>query len=411
MPVQPYVYIQPPAVEPYWGGLLDACPVVPQTDTHWEYGGVEFESLACYLAASYPGGLNDLNGAGGVKVLPACLGTTQASAFAIYGGVATGSLGHNENNNAYWTERAHRIVELAGPRAVSSALWTGSGGGAPSLNAASTPLVLAAQAPGSTGEAVDIVTGVGACEKWLVDNYAGRGMIHLPRWLAPFLAQLQLMDRDPDNPRGLITKLGTKLVFGGGYDGTGPGAMARPGATYTGQLNGPTNLVGTPVGSGGSFAAATYFWKVTAFDTTGETIGSNEVSNAVVLNGSETLTWAVVNGAAGYRVYRSTASNAEVLVGATAANVRTFTDTGGAGTTPIPTTNTTGTLAIAEQQYSWIYATGQVLLLRGEIDTPATFGEALDRLGNQVRLYAEQPWLVAVDCAKAGILVRTQSIP
>lgn len=407
--VQPFVYIEPPPVDRYWGGLLDAALPIEQPSTHWEFGGVEFESLACYMSQTYPGGLNDINGAGGAKILPACMGVTQASAFAIYGGVSTGSLGHNENGNSYWTERARRIVELAGPRSVSAALWTGSGGGAPALNSATTPLVLAGQAAGDVAAAVDLVTAIGACEQWLVNNYAGRGMIHLPRFLAPFLAQLQLVKPDPDNPRVIVTTLGTKCVFGGGYDGSGPGAIARPGATYTGQLNAPTGLAGTPNASGGSFAAATYFWKVTAYDLSGETVGSNEVTNAVALNGTETLTWNATPGSAGYRIYRGTATNAETLIGTTTA--RTFTDSGSTGTTPIPTSNTTGTLAIAEQQYSWIYVTGEVLVLKGDIITPGGFAETLDRAGNQVRLFAEQPWLVAVDCAKAAILIRTQSIP
>jgi hypothetical protein len=118
-----------------------------------------------------------------------------------------------------------------------------------------------------------------------------------------------------------------------------------------------------------------------------------------------------VNGAAGYRVYRGTATNAESKV-ADVGNVTAYTDTGVTATTPIPVTNTTGTQQTAQQRYFWLYATGNVFTLAGDIETPASFGEALDRAGNQVRLLAEQPWLVGIDGGvKAAILVRTPSIP
>lgn len=411
MPVTPYVFIDPPVVEPYRHGLFShAVPLTIPENEHWEYGGVEWESLAAYKSAIYPGGLSDVNGAGGAKVLPACMGVTQATPFAVYGGVATGSLGHNENGNAYWTDRARRIVELSAQWSVENALWTGGGGALPKLNDAATPKIIAGQT-NTTDGAVDLVAGLSAIATWLGNNYAGRGFIHAPRGVAAYAAQLQLLKEDPDDPKNWETPTGAHWVFGAGYDNTGPGAVAVPGTTYTGQLNAPAGLAGTPSGTGGTFAANTYFWKVTAYDYSGETIGSNEITNAVGLNGSEALSWAGVNGAAGYRVYRGTATNAEAKV-ADVGNVLAYTDTGVATTTPIPVSNTTGTQQVAQQRYFWLYATGNVFTLAGDIETPASFGEALDRAGNQVRLLAEQPWLVGIDGGvKAAILVRTPSIP
>jgi hypothetical protein len=404
MPVVPFVYIEPPTVTPYRHGLFDVAREIKTDRPNWQYGGVEWESLASYLSVTYPGGLNDVNGSGGAKVLPACAGVTQASAFGVFGGVAAGSLGHTEQE---WVDRSRAILELSAQHAVESALWTGSGGGGPALNAAGTAKILTGQ-PNTVGGAVDMVTGLALAEKWLTDTYAGRGQIHAPRWTAPYLAQLQQVRQDRTDPELIVTVLDTKLAFGGGYDGTGPAAVAPPGATYTGGLNAPTGLAGSANVGGGSFAAATYFWKVTALDSSGETVGSNEVTNAVALNGTETLTWNAVPGATSYRVYRSTATNAELLI-ASAGNALTYTDTGITGTTPIPTTNTTGTLAIAEQQFTWIYATGETFRMSGEIFEPR-FGEALDRSGNQVRLYAEQSWIVGVDGRPGAILVKTPSI-
>ena len=410
MVAQPYVYIDPPRVAPYKHGLFSVATELKLDDDHWEYGGVEWESLACYRSAFYPGGLNDVNGAGGTKVLPACMGVTQANAFAIYGGVKTGSLGHGEDNHQYWYDRARAIVEGNAQWAVENALWTGTAGAGNGLNSAGTPKVVAGQG-NTVDNAVDLVSAIGLGAAWLANNYAGRGVIHAPRALASVAAYMQQLREDLDRPGEWETASGMKWCFGGGYDGTGPGAAAPPGTTYTGQLKEPAGLSVGAVPGGGSFAAATYFWKVTAIDGNGETMGSNEATVAIALNGSATLNWSPVQGAQAYRVYRGTATNAEQFVATTAHGVTSYTDTGTVASGAIPTTNTTGQQQIAQQSYYWMYITGDVFTIPGELTTPATWEQTLDRLGNQVSLLAEQPWLAAVDCAKAAILVKTPSIP
>lgn len=298
MVVRPFVYVEPPTPEPYRHGLLDAAlEVSPATiadgDRHWQYGGVEWQSLASYRSATYPGGLADVGGAGGPKVLPACLSPAQAIPFVVYGGVQAGALGHNENDNQWWTDRARRIVDLSGQFSAEQALWTGVAGAAPALNDAATPLAITGQAD-TTAAAVDLITGVAVLEGYLAQNYAGRGIIHAPRGAAPHLAAVRQVTRDPDNQHVLTTTLGTRWAFGAGYDGTGPGAAAPP-------------------------ASAS-----------------------------------------------------------------------GLG-------------------YFWMYVTGQVLVIRDEITTPAEFKQAIDKAHNQVALLAEQPWLVGIDVVKAGVLVKTQT--
>lgn len=89
--------------------------------------------------------------------------------------------------------------------------------------------------------------------------------------------------------------------------------------------------------TGGTLAANTYYYKVTAQTsrldgTTGETGGSNEQS--VVNTGStssNTITWGAVAGATGYRIYRGTAAGSENVYYSVGA-VATFTDTGGTNT-------------------------------------------------------------------------------
>jgi hypothetical protein len=105
------------------------------------------------------------------------------------------------------------------------------------------------------------------------------------------------------------------------------------------QASAPTGGAVAAVGTGGTFAAATYFWKLTRRTVFGESPGSTEVTVAIALNGSANLTWTLPPaGTVGIRIYRGTVTNTEnVLVGEVAGNVTAFTDTGGslqAGTPP-----------------------------------------------------------------------------
>jgi hypothetical protein len=114
------------------------------------------------------------------------------------------------------------------------------------------------------------------------------------------------------------------------------------GQTFTAvTLSTPTGLAVTPVASGGTFAAGTYFWKVVATNPVGKTVGSSEVSAAIALNGSASVTWTAVAGATGYEVYRSTTTGTETFIATAATN--SYTDTGTTTTgAAIPSSNTTG---------------------------------------------------------------------
>jgi hypothetical protein len=96
----------------------------------------------------------------------------------------------------------------------------------------------------------------------------------------------------------------------------------------------PASVTATPSASGGTFAAATYFYKVSALFPWGESAVSSEVSAVVVANGSVALTWGAATGATGYRVYRGTAAGAESAYQVATGN--SFTDTGSAGTAGTP---------------------------------------------------------------------------
>ena len=95
--------------------------------------------------------------------------------------------------------------------------------------------------------------------------------------------------------------------------------------------------------AGGTFAAGSYFWKLTAINAAGETIGSNEVTAALTLNQQQPINWTAIAGATGYKLYRGTLTGTENVLVATLGAVVTYTDTGTAGTAAtVPVTNTSG---------------------------------------------------------------------
>ncbi len=86
--------------------------------------------------------------------------------------------------------------------------------------------------------------------------------------------------------------------------------------------------------SGGSLVdTTTYYWVVTATNANGETVKSNEKSLAISTpNLTATISWAAINGATGYKVYRTTSSGtygATSLVAAVAGgSTVSYNDTG-----------------------------------------------------------------------------------
>ncbi|WP_166787265.1 MULTISPECIES: phage major capsid protein [unclassified Cryobacterium] len=108
--------------------------------------------------------------------------------------------------------------------------------------------------------------------------------------------------------------------------------------------------IGTPVislgvaAAGGTFAANTYFWKLSAVNTSGETLASNELTATLTAAQKQPINWTAITGANGYRLYRGTAAGAEnILVAVIAGGATvTYTDLGAAGTNAsIPTVDRT----------------------------------------------------------------------
>ncbi|MDP9184816.1 MAG: hypothetical protein M3O29_03990 [Actinomycetota bacterium] len=106
----------------------------------------------------------------------------------------------------------------------------------------------------------------------------------------------------------------------------------------------PVLTLGTTSTTGGTLAAGTYYWKLTAINASGETVGSNEVTATTTgSTSSQPFTWVAITGATGYKLYRGTVAGAENILVTTLGTVTSYTDTGSAGTAgTVPSVGSTG---------------------------------------------------------------------
>ena len=115
----------------------------------------------------------------------------------------------------------------------------------------------------------------------------------------------------------------------------------------------PTNVAAADHATGGTFAAGTYFYMVSAITSGGESIGSIEAKVTIPANDQVDLSWTAVAGATGYKIYRSTTSggetattpNAQLVTTINNGATTTFTDSG---------TATTGGHATMRDDTFWI---------------------------------------------------------
>lgn len=145
-------------------------------------------------------------------------------------------------------------------------------------------------------------------------------------------------------------------------------------SSSTPELPAPSGLIIQSFDQYGSLPANTYFYKITALNQYGETIGSTEVSKTITTNfGYVYLYWAPIAGASSYRIYRGVATDAQNKYFVTNANY--FTDSGEfAGTTgTIPVTNTTGNAAGALIPTSSELSRGVAM----KLETGRSFGYSL----------------------------------
>ena len=131
-------------------------------------------------------------------------------------------------------------------------------------------------------------------------------------------------------------------------------ALTVNNGTINVRLAPPGSLAATPSASGGTLASNTYFYQAIALDAAGgTTVASNEASAVVTgPNGSVSLTWSAVTGAASYRVYRGTSTGGENVFYTSATN--SFTDTGAANTSGSIGSPTASVVKFSPNGNSWL---------------------------------------------------------
>ncbi len=110
-------------------------------------------------------------------------------------------------------------------------------------------------------------------------------------------------------------------------------------------LPAPIDAAAVPSKAGGSLAAGTYAYRVSATNALGETLTSLETSITTTGRAAAvTLSWDRVPGATGYRIYgRRTGAQLLLMAAISDASTTTWTDTGVATPSgPLPTKNSTG---------------------------------------------------------------------
>lgn len=222
----PALIVEGIARQPLPYGLFSVLTPRSSGDDHWQ-NGIQWETLGCApvsgigdpqcdpaVTTGLPKNLD--NGAGDLG---------EATPFTVYGVYTCNPVGHTLD---YAQQRATEHLLAREEARVEQALWTGdldNGGFAAGATEAGTGMSLA--------------RAVARIDEWLAVNYGSQGVIHMTREAALLgLSELALTVKG----NSLVTALGTPVVAGAGYPGTGPAGQAP--AVNT------TYLYGTPALSG-----------------------------------------------------------------------------------------------------------------------------------------------------------------
>ncbi|MGV9742860.1 hypothetical protein [Nocardia farcinica] len=218
MPIAPPLLVPAPPLTPTRFGLSSAADQIIDPTARIA-AGVEWEVPPCgpaKLDASTCDVPDPRTVADGI-------GTEIADPITVYNGFSCRAVGLTEQQIQERAEAALATEWVA----VELALWGSThlrlmrDVAAPDPNYPPTTLVL-------SENPVPLVAGIGMLEAHLGANYAGVGVLHAPRLLAPHAAAARQVETE--NGRK-VTALGTRWAFGAGYPNTGPDGTAAPAGT------------------------------------------------------------------------------------------------------------------------------------------------------------------------------------
>lgn len=220
MALIPPVVIDPPAPPQRPYGLFDvALGPMPFPNPQAMGGGVQYVPDICednyYLVPL------DCPPITGTKTFDAVEGSVSGAPFSVLTSYTCGSLGFSFAE----AERRVRIrMTMREQTAVEQRVWSGTSGALGTI----TGLFRNAVNLGSAGcpvEAIEIL------EQTLADNDVPGGMIHARPGMSAHLTNNYLIHYQNLNGRALSTVIRTPLVFGRGYDGSGPTGQAADATT------------------------------------------------------------------------------------------------------------------------------------------------------------------------------------
>lgn len=199
-------------------GLFSAFALRPGGADRWE-SGVIFETGTCDPVDAIGQWQCAPDGTVGLPkdLEPNTPAPGEASPFTVYGHFQCSPVGYTQERAQQLADDHLRAREEA---RVEQALWTGDAGNVPSLEDAGTVTV-------GTGTS-DVVAGLGLLENFLGDTYGSLGVIHMTRQTATALLARQALLVSGGR---LTTVLGTPVVAGAGYPGTGPAGEAAAAGT------------------------------------------------------------------------------------------------------------------------------------------------------------------------------------
>lgn len=206
------VLVEPPAPprRPY--GLFDVVTPESLPRIQAEAGGIEYQPDTCGLVRLWASECAAVTS----KVFDEGVDTLFADPFIAYDSWLCGSIGYSIEDI-----RARLLVRmnLKEQRAVEERLWQGDSGlGIDGLFADATSL----------GTAACVTDGVRLLEQALADNGIAGGIIHARWGMAAHFANEHLVE---DRNGRQETRTYTPVVFGQGYDGTGPAGQAPTATT------------------------------------------------------------------------------------------------------------------------------------------------------------------------------------
>lgn len=220
MALIPPVVIDPPAPPQRPYGLFDvALGPMPFPNPQAMGGGVQYVPDICednyYLVPL------DCPPITGTKTFDAVEGSVSGAPFSVLTSYTCGSLSFSFAE----AERRVRIrMAMREQTAVEQRVWSGTSGALGTI----TGLFRNAVSLGSAGcpvEAIELL------EQVLADNDVPGGMIHARPGMSAHLTNNYLIHYQNLNGRALSTVIRTPLVFGRGYDGSGPTGQAADATT------------------------------------------------------------------------------------------------------------------------------------------------------------------------------------